>query len=89
MKVAPSGRWKYAHRIIMETILGRLLAKGEHVHHVNGDGTDNRPENLALLSHSEHSRITAKMKGFGSKVVTKPHRCPNCGLMHSPDHRPP
>jgi hypothetical protein len=46
------------HRLVMEGLLGRLLDPKEVVHHINGDGTDNRPENLELLSgQSEHMRL--------------------------------
>jgi HNH endonuclease len=44
------------HRLIMETALGRKLLPGEIVHHINGDRSDNRLENLAVMENSAHVR---------------------------------
>jgi len=52
--------WIAEHRLVVEQSLGRRLRQDEHVHHINHVRTDNRSENLALLTHSEHSTITAR-----------------------------
>lgn len=52
------GTTKREHQVVAEQkILGRALMPGEVVHHINGNKSDNRPENLQVFSsHSEHMR---------------------------------
>ncbi len=49
-------------RLIMAEHLGRPLRRDEHVHHINGDGKDNRLGNLALMTESEHHRFEALLR---------------------------
>jgi len=42
------------HRLIAEAVLGRLLKKSEVVHHINGDKTDNKNDNLLICTKSYH-----------------------------------
>lgn len=44
----PDGGWDYEHRVVLGRAIGRTLEKGERVRWVNGDRSDNRPENLEL-----------------------------------------
>ena len=48
---------QYEHQYIMEQHLGRKLEEGEEVHHINGNKSDNRLENLYLVDKKNHSRV--------------------------------
>lgn len=44
------------HRVVAERTIGRFLTQDEVVHHVNGIKDDNRPENLQVMTVTEHRK---------------------------------
>lgn len=47
---------RHTHRVVAEIMLGRPLAPGEVVHHIDGDYRNNNPENLMIFpSQTEHA----------------------------------
>jgi hypothetical protein len=43
------------HRLVMEKYIKRYLESHEHVHHIDGNPTNNVISNLKLMTHSQHS----------------------------------
>jgi hypothetical protein len=49
---------RFVHVLVMEKKLGRKINSTiEKVHHINHDKLDNSPENLQLMSISEHNKL--------------------------------
>lgn len=62
----PKSGYAKEHRYIMYLYLSILnnkvtyLSENDDVHHINGNKKDNRIENLELIKHGNHSKITYK-----------------------------
>lgn len=85
------GRKYYWYRILIENELGRALTTSEDVHHVNGDPTDDRVENLQVTSRREHHAIHRDRGDYPaqrrSRGVTKETR--PCAVCSTPVSRWP
>ncbi len=70
----------FEHRDVASLYLGRLLVKGEVVHHINHKRDDNRPENLCVMDSELHEDWHRDMdylaadKGIYLKIKTRRKR---------------
>ena len=72
VKVADSD-WQYEHRIVAKPDAKQVT------HHKNGVKTDNRPENLEILTPSEHITLHGRMRtDFGRRWSVKFEACRDC-----------
>jgi hypothetical protein len=51
------GKYVPEQVLVMEKLIGRYLTDDEVVHHINGKKNENDPENLALLTITEHKKL--------------------------------
>ena len=72
-----SSRWIYYHRHVASIKYGRWLSECELVHHIDGNKTNNDPENLIVLGKSEHSVLENSLRGNIKEDVF----CKKCGIL--------
>jgi hypothetical protein len=82
---ANSNGYVREHTLIVEERIGRFLEKHkEVVHHIDGNPSNNNPDNLMLVTHAEHRRIHngwIQIRGEWHK------KCSYCGVMkHAKDN---
>jgi len=66
----------YLHRHIASLKIGRWLHPDECVHHIDGDITNNEPNNLLITTNSEHTHIHARTR---YSITMK--LCKQCGKL--------
>jgi hypothetical protein len=71
----------YVHRVVASEKIGRWIKTEEHVHHIDGDTNNNHPDNLEIMSRSEHAILESR-KRYGEKIAIE---CPVCGQEHFND----
>ena len=54
---------RHLHRQVVEKVIGRKLLSNEIVHHIDGDKQNNSPDNLQIVSRSEHIKIHLRKGG--------------------------
>lgn len=53
----------YEHQLVAERMLGRYLNEDEVVHHIDLNKTNNSPDNLVVLTNSDHVSVHGRIRG--------------------------
>jgi len=77
--MANKNGFAYRYRLVAAEKIGRAIRKDETVHHINGKTGDDRPENLVVLSRSQHRLVhaTEEADRRGYDLLTQ-KRCRIC-----------
>lgn len=61
------GKYISYYRYLIENKIGRKLLSTEVIHHINFNHSDNRIENLELMTNKEHSSFHGKLRNIGKE----------------------
>lgn len=75
------------HSLIAEAALGRLLPPGAHVHHFDGDRTNNAPSNLVICpSAAYHKLLHQRTRALDACGHAGWRRCQYCKQWDEPSN---
>lgn len=66
------------HRLIAEQKIGRIIQPGEDVHHINGDKSDNHPDNLVVLTRMQHAKMHYDAVKLVARLIAIISQCSRC-----------
>jgi len=73
----------YEHILVMEEKIGRSVVQPKVVHHIDGDQSNNDPNNLMLFEndfvHQQYHKRMRALKACGNANYVKCNRCKNYG----------
>ncbi len=77
IRIRINGKYLYEHRYIMEKLLNRPLKQSEHIHHLDGDKTNNKAKNLKLYNKQDHDSIESKNRWINHResFFSQKERC--------------
>lgn len=76
---ATSNGYVYEHQLIAEQLLGRHLHPGEIVHHRDGNGQNNDPENICVTVSREYHKLAHRKPGSRLRLPVDANPTIECG----------